>query len=126
MWESGAVPEVLLTKADLVADAPVAVARTREVAAGVAVRAVSNADPRSVDALRSALRPGTTVALLGPSGAGKSTLVNLLAGVGRAATAATAAEARTKLLDSPGSAWRIGRSCVHPARAHRTPPGGSP
>jgi ribosome biogenesis GTPase len=79
IWESGAVPEVVLTKTDLVADPAAAVSQAEAIALGVQVRAVSSAAPASVATLRSVLRPGTTVALVGPSGVGKSTLVNALA-----------------------------------------------
>lgn len=78
-WDSGAVPRVLLTKADLCDDADAARAEVARVAPGVAVDLVSADDPESLDALRADLAPGRTIVLLGPSGAGKSTLVNRLA-----------------------------------------------
>lgn len=78
-WESGAMPALVLTKADLAADLSGAMAGVQQVALGTPVRAVSTSDPLSVRALRGSLAPGQTVVLLGPSGAGKSTLVNLLA-----------------------------------------------
>ncbi len=79
-WESGALPEVVLTKADLAATLDEALAAVRAIAPGVPVHAVRVDDSASVDALRRTLRPGSTICLLGPSGAGKSTLVNALAG----------------------------------------------
>jgi len=80
LWESGAVPVVLLTKADLSAD-PVAAAAEMEAAApGVAVLAVSALDPGGLAPLEPYLGPGRTVAVVGSSGVGKSTLVNRLAG----------------------------------------------
>ncbi len=86
-WESGAVPEVVLAKADLAPDAAATVAEARSLAVGVRVAPVSSGDEDSVARLREGLRPGATVVLLGPSGAGKSTLVNLLAREARARTA---------------------------------------
>ncbi len=86
-WESGAIPEIILTKADLCADVEGVLAEAVVVATGAPVRTVSSADPAAVETLRAALAPGSTVVLLGPSGAGKSTLVNLLSGEDRTATA---------------------------------------
>jgi ribosome biogenesis GTPase len=85
-WESGAVPEVVLTKSDLAADLTSARAQARAAAVGVPDRVVSVHDEEAVERLRESLRPGTTVVLLGPSGVGKSMLVNLLDGSVGAAT----------------------------------------
>jgi ribosome biogenesis GTPase / thiamine phosphate phosphatase len=78
-WESGARPVILLTKADLAADAE-SEATTLENVGDVPVHAVSTRTGIGLDAVRAHLTPGVTAALLGPSGAGKSTLVNTLAG----------------------------------------------
>ncbi len=85
-WDSGAVPEIVLTKADLAASPADAVSDVESIAMGVAVHVVSVEEPGSVRALRDRLRPGRTVALVGPSGAGKSTLINALADIELAAT----------------------------------------
>lgn len=78
-WESGAVPVVVLTKADLAEDVDAAVRAVRGVAPGVDVVAVSSVSGAGVDALGRWLRPGRTAVLLGSSGVGKSTLANRLA-----------------------------------------------
>jgi len=77
-WQSGAVPCVVITKADLAADLPALIAAVTAAAPGVDVHAVSAVTGEGLDAVRAQAR-GTSV-LLGPSGAGKSTLVNALAG----------------------------------------------
>ncbi len=80
IWESGASPEIVLTKADLVDDLDSEVSLLQRTAIGIPIRTVSSMDPESVLRLRATLGPGSTVCLLGPSGVGKSTLVNVLSG----------------------------------------------
>jgi ribosome biogenesis GTPase len=79
-WQSGALPAVLLTKADLVEDAGERIAEVEAAAPGVPVRAISVRDGTGLDALDEYLRPGKTAVLLGMSGVGKSSLLNALAG----------------------------------------------
>lgn len=79
-WESGAQPVVVLTKADLCADADAAVAEVEAVAVGVPVHAVSNLTGEGIDELRPYFTGNRTVAALGSSGVGKSTLINSLSG----------------------------------------------
>ncbi len=85
--ESGAAPQVLLSKADLSDQVDQQLDETRAVAPGVEVYAVSVRDGRGVDRVRAALRSGQTGTLLGSSGAGKSTLINQLLGHEMLATA---------------------------------------
>ena len=85
-WDSGASPEVVLTKADLCADLSTSEEPVRAVAIGLPVHTVSTEDADRLARLRDTLTAGSTVALVGPSGAGKSTLVNRLAGEEVAAT----------------------------------------
>jgi ribosome biogenesis GTPase len=80
VWESGAVPVVVATKADLVDDADEAIDWIVGVAAGVEVVAVDALTGGGVAALEPWLQHGATLVLFGPSGAGKSTLANHLLG----------------------------------------------
>ncbi len=80
IWESGAEPALVLTKADLCPDAGDPVRSLGDVALGVAVHVVSALEGVGLDAFERYLMPGTTIALVGSSGVGKSTLVNALAG----------------------------------------------
>jgi len=86
-WDSGAVPIVVLTKADLCADVDAAVATAEAVALGVDVLAVSATDGQGLERVRRRVGAGRTFVLIGASGTGKSTLVNALAGADRLATA---------------------------------------
>ena len=76
VWESGAVPEIVLTKADRMDDPWELVAEVEAVAVGVPVHVVSAVTGQGCDALRARIGPGATAVLLGSSGVGKSTLVN--------------------------------------------------
>lgn len=79
-WESGAVPVVVLSKADLDDDVAGHRVAAEAVAPGVEVIAASAVSGEGIDAVRAHLAPGRTVAFIGSSGVGKSTLVNALAG----------------------------------------------
>ena len=81
-WDSGAVPAVVLTKADLCEDIPSFTSRLGMAAAGMAVHAVSAVTGEGMEDVRSLFKEGVTGALLGSSGAGKSTLTNALFGSG--------------------------------------------
>jgi len=80
VWDSGATPEIILSKADLAGDIEATASEVQVAAMGAPVRWVSSEDPENIQDLRDSLASGRTVSLLGPSGVGKSTLVNLLAG----------------------------------------------
>jgi ribosome biogenesis GTPase / thiamine phosphate phosphatase len=80
IWESGATPEVILTKADRLEDPWQLVAEVEAVAIGVPVHVVSAVTGYGCDALRARIGCGTTVVMLGSSGVGKSTLVNCFVG----------------------------------------------
>lgn len=81
-WESGALPLVVLTKADLVPDPATLAHLVQDVentAPGVQVLTVSSHTGEGTDVLSVVVAGGTSV-LLGISGAGKSTLANTLLG----------------------------------------------
>jgi len=78
IWESGARPVIILSKADLCDDGVTAIQAVAEVAFGVPIHALSAATGKGLDQLEEYLKPGQTVALLGSSGVGKSTLINRL------------------------------------------------
>jgi ribosome biogenesis GTPase len=80
IWESGASPEIVLTKADRLGDPLPLVAEVESVAVGVPVHVVSAVTGQGCDDLRARIPAGTTSVLLGSSGVGKSTLVNLWLG----------------------------------------------
>ncbi|MBI9105666.1 MAG: ribosome small subunit-dependent GTPase A [Spirochaetales bacterium] len=81
-WNSGAVPVVLLNKADLCSEEEraSAVLRAETAAPGVAIHLVSAATGEGLKELEAASVPGQTIALAGPSGVGKSTLINAMSG----------------------------------------------
>ena len=76
IWETGASPEIVLTKADRLEDPWALVAEVEAVALGVPVHVVSALTGQGCDALRARVEPGKSAVLLGSSGVGKSTLVN--------------------------------------------------
>jgi ribosome biogenesis GTPase len=80
IWESGATPEIVLTKADRIEDPEPMVAEVESVALGVPVHVVSAISGQGMDALRARIQPGTTAVLIGSSGVGKSTIVNAFVG----------------------------------------------
>jgi ribosome biogenesis GTPase len=91
IWESGATPEIVLTKADRIDDPRPFVEQVETVAPGVPVHVVSALSGAGCERLRRRIEPGATAVLLGSSGVGKSTLVNRLAGRELMATSETGA-----------------------------------
>lgn len=79
-WQSGAIPVVVLTKADLTEDFTENVRAVEKIAPGVGVYAVSAKTGYGIDKLSGYLKPRKTIVFLGSSGVGKSSLVNALAG----------------------------------------------
>jgi ribosome biogenesis GTPase len=91
VWDAGATPVVVLTKADCHHDLDAVVEDLVTRLQGVDVVVTSAADGTGLDALAAFARPDRTVLFLGPSGAGKTSLVNALTG-GDAAVGAVRGE----------------------------------
>jgi ribosome biogenesis GTPase len=85
-WESGAVPVVVLAKADLSSAPEEALAAVQAVAIGADVHLTSAVTGVGVESLREYVARHRTAVLIGPSGAGKSTIINALLGEDRLAT----------------------------------------
>ncbi len=84
----GVEPVLVLNKADLAGDLPAQREAVRAIAPEVEILVMSAVSGEGVEALRAALPPGRTGALIGSSGVGKSTLINRLLGEERQVTGA--------------------------------------
>jgi ribosome biogenesis GTPase / thiamine phosphate phosphatase len=79
-WESGAVPILLLNKADLALHLEEQVNLLEKISFGASVHVISCYDFRGFESLSTYDKPGMTIALLGSSGVGKSSIINHLLG----------------------------------------------
>ena len=79
-WQSGTVPIVLLTKADITDSTDTLRAELEAVAMGAHVIVSSSITGQGISEIARRLQPALTGVLLGPSGAGKSTLINRIVG----------------------------------------------
>ena len=78
--QSGAVPVILLTKADLTDNFDAQIAAAKDAAGEIEIIPVSAVSGLGMDLLNAYLAPGKTVVFLGMSGVGKSSLLNALMG----------------------------------------------
>ena len=76
-WDSGAVPVIVLTKADLCEDPDAKAAQVSDVAAGADI-VVTSSRQQDISGVEKYLEKGKTYAFIGSSGVGKSTLINTL------------------------------------------------
>jgi ribosome biogenesis GTPase len=79
-WDSGAIPVVVLTKADLCQDVKQRLDQVSGVAIGVDVLVTTSLTEDGYLPIKSYISSGRTVAFIGSSGVGKSTLINRLIG----------------------------------------------
>lgn len=87
-WDSGALPVIVLTKADLSPAPEAARDAVASVSFGVGIVVTNALAGEGVAALLDHVAGHRTAVLIGPSGAGKSTLINSLLGEARQATRA--------------------------------------
>lgn len=79
-WQSGGMPIIILTKADLCQDYSEYVAELENISIGVPTIAVSSLTGEGLTELQEYIKQSTTIVFLGSSGVGKSSLVNAIAG----------------------------------------------
>ncbi len=82
-WDSGAIPVIVLNKADLCDNLESRLKELETISMGAPVHVMSALDKAGTEALLEYVQPGTTCAFMGSSGVGKSTLINLLLGYER-------------------------------------------
>lgn len=85
-WDSGALPVILLTKADLCTDLSQKLLELSEVACGIDVLVTSSMDEDGYFSIKNYMGYGKTIAFIGSSGVGKSTLINRILGGNTLAT----------------------------------------
>lgn len=86
--DSGALPVILLNKADVCSELEKRLDELAPVAMGTPVHVISATDKQGLDNVRSYLQSGSTCALMGSSGVGKSTIINSILGFDRFETGA--------------------------------------
>jgi len=91
VWASGALPAVILNKADLCADVAGSVRQVERHAVGAPIFVTRATVAGGLPSVALTIQAGSTTAFVGSSGAGKSTLINALVGARAMDTALTRA-----------------------------------
>lgn len=79
-WQSGAIPVIVLTKADLKEYYSEELNKVVKVAGNAMVHVISSKSGQGIEELQEYFKPRKTIVFLGSSGVGKSSLVNKIAG----------------------------------------------
>lgn len=91
-WDSGAMPVIVLNKADVCEDVDKKIEALDAIAMGTPIITMSAKQGVGMDAVREHIEPGSTCALMGSSGVGKSTIINSLLGFERFETSSVRAD----------------------------------
>jgi len=86
IWASGALPVIILNKADLCPDVQARLTEVEEHCPGAQILVTSSFQSDSLEEIRKLITDGQTAAFVGSSGVGKSTLINALIGEERMPT----------------------------------------
>jgi ribosome biogenesis GTPase len=105
--DAGALPVIVITKADTVESVDEFVAAASGLSPGIIVEALDARCAENVEVLRPWCETGQTVALLGSSGVGKSTLISTLAGVELETRAAREDDQRGRHTTTGRSMYRL-------------------
>ncbi len=79
-WQSGGVPVIILTKADIGENIEEKIDQISKIAIGVDICSVSSVTGEGMETLAKYLQPDKSIVFLGSSGVGKSTVTNFLLG----------------------------------------------
>ncbi|SHI95149.1 ribosome biogenesis GTPase [Clostridium cavendishii DSM 21758] len=78
--QSGAIPIIILTKADLCSDYDAYKRELEKIVDGIPIVVISSLTGYGIDELKTYIKPTKTIVFLGSSGIGKSSLVNAISG----------------------------------------------